>query len=44
MCDMKFVVSETAWSRCGNFNILDALKMALERLGRKNHEVLIVGA
>ncbi|NLX70653.1 MAG: 2-oxoacid ferredoxin oxidoreductase [Clostridiales bacterium] len=44
MCDMKFVTSETAWCPgCGNFNILEALRMALERLNKKPHEVLIVG-
>jgi len=44
MCDMNYSISETAWCPgCGNFSIIDALKTALEKLGKKPHEVLIVG-
>ena len=44
MCDLSFKTSETAWCPgCGDFNILDSLKAALERLGKKPHEVLVVG-
>lgn len=41
---MKYNISETAWCPgCGNFNIIEALKEALERSGKKPHEVLVVG-
>lgn len=44
MCDMKYNISETAWCPgCGNFNIIEALKEALEKSGKKPHEVLVVG-
>lgn len=44
MCEMKYNISETAWCPgCGNFNIIEALKEALEQLGKKPHEVLVVG-
>ncbi len=44
MCDLNFKISETAWCPgCGDFNILESLKDALERLGKKPHEVLVVG-
>lgn len=44
MCEMKYNISETAWCPgCGNFNIIEALKEALERSGKKPHEVLVVG-
>ncbi|MFO7296519.1 MAG: 2-oxoacid:ferredoxin oxidoreductase subunit beta, partial [Clostridia bacterium] len=44
MSNTNYVISETAWCPgCGNFNILEALKNALEILGKKPHEVLIVG-
>jgi 2-oxoglutarate ferredoxin oxidoreductase subunit beta len=40
----EFATSETAWCPgCGDFNILEALKSALEVLGKKPHDVLIVG-
>ncbi|MDF2844841.1 MAG: pyruvate ferredoxin/flavodoxin oxidoreductase, beta subunit [Herbinix sp.] len=40
----KFQTYETAWCPgCGNFNILDCLKTALEELGKEPHEVLMVG-
>jgi 2-oxoglutarate ferredoxin oxidoreductase subunit beta len=44
MSNTDYIISETAWCPgCGNFNILEALKNALEILGKKPHEVLIVG-
>ncbi|SFQ00064.1 2-oxoacid:ferredoxin oxidoreductase subunit beta [Caldicoprobacter faecalis] len=44
MSNTNYVISEAAWCPgCGNFNILEALKNALEILGKKPHEVLIVG-
>jgi len=44
MCDLKFNISETAWCPgCGDHNILESLKNALESLGKKPHEVLVVG-
>jgi len=44
MCDLKFEISETAWCPgCGDHNILECLKNALESLGKKPHEVLVVG-
>lgn len=44
MCDLKFKLSETAWCPgCGDHNILESLKNALETLGKKPHEVLVVG-
>ena len=42
MCDYQYNISETAWCPgCGNFEIIEALKSALEQLGKKPHEVLI---
>lgn len=44
MCDSNYKLSETAWCPgCGNFNIIESLKEALEKIGKKPHEVLIVG-
>jgi len=44
MSSTDYIISETAWCPgCGNFNIIEALKNALEILGKKPHEVLIVG-
>ncbi len=44
MCDLNFRISETAWCPgCGDFNIIESLKAALERLEKKPHEVLVVG-
>jgi len=44
MCDSKFCVSETAWCPgCGDISIIDCLKTALEQLGKKPDEVLVVG-
>jgi 2-oxoglutarate ferredoxin oxidoreductase subunit beta len=44
MCDLKFNISETAWCPgCGDHNIIESLKNALESLGKKPHEVLVVG-
>lgn len=44
MCDIKYSISETAWCPgCGDFNIIESLKAALEILDRKPHEVLVVG-
>jgi 2-oxoglutarate ferredoxin oxidoreductase subunit beta len=44
MCDLEYNISETAWCPgCGNFSIIQSLKAALEKLGRKPHEVLVVG-
>ena len=44
MCEMKYSISETAWCPgCGDINIIDCLKSALEQLGKKPHEVLVVG-
>ncbi len=43
MSDKKFETRETAWCPgCGNFNILDSLKTALEELGKDPYEVLMV--
>ncbi len=40
----EFKTYETAWCPgCGNFNILDCLKTALEELGKDPYEVLMVG-
>lgn len=40
---MQFSTHETAWCPgCGNFNILDCLKTALEELGKDPYEVLMV--
>lgn len=42
MCDYRYNISETAWCPgCGNFEIIAALKSALEQLGKKPHEVLL---
>lgn len=42
MCEMLYNISETAWCPgCGNFEIIAALKSALEQLGKKPHEVLL---
>ncbi len=42
MCDKEYKISETAWCPgCGNFNIIEALKDALEKLGKSPHEVLV---
>lgn len=39
-----FCTSETAWCPgCGDLNILEALKKALESIGKEPHEVLVVG-
>ncbi len=44
MCDLNYKISETAWCPgCGDFNIIESLKAALEKLEKKPHEVLIVG-
>ncbi len=44
MSNTDYIISETAWCPgCGNFSIIEALKNALEILGKKPHEVLIVG-
>jgi len=44
MCDLDYTISETAWCPgCGNFSIIQSLKDALEKLGKKPHEVLIAG-
>ncbi len=44
MCELKYSISETAWCPgCGDLNIIDCLKSALEQLGKKPHEVLVVG-
>lgn len=44
MCEYKFKTTETAWCPgCGDHNILDALRQTLENLGKKPHEVLVVG-
>lgn len=44
MCELKYNISETAWCPgCGDFNIIESLKAALERLGKKPYEVLVVG-
>lgn len=44
MSDCTFCTYETAWCPgCGDYNILDALKTALESLGKEPHEVLVVG-
>ena len=42
MCDNRFSIAEAAWCPgCGNFEIIAALKSALEQLGKKPHEVLL---
>ncbi|NLK87723.1 MAG: 2-oxoacid ferredoxin oxidoreductase [Clostridiaceae bacterium] len=44
MCEMNFQISETAWCPgCGNFDIIESLRRALEGLGKKPHEVVVVG-
>lgn len=44
MCNSEINISETAWCPgCGDFNIIESLKAALETLGKKTHEVLVVG-
>jgi 2-oxoglutarate/2-oxoacid ferredoxin oxidoreductase subunit beta len=44
MSTNTFSTFETAWCPgCGNFNILDCLKTALEELGKDPYEVLMVG-
>jgi len=44
MSNTDYIISETAWCPgCGNFSIIEALKNALEILGKKPHEVLVVG-
>lgn len=44
MGDCSISTSETAWCPgCGDINILDTLKETLNELGKKPHEVLIVG-
>lgn len=44
MCNSKFDISETAWCPgCGDFNIIESLKASLETLGKKPHEVLVIG-
>ncbi len=43
MSGSKFTTHETAWCPgCGNFNILDSLRTALEELGKDPYEVLMV--
>lgn len=43
MSNSTFSTYETAWCPgCGNFNILDSLKIALEELGKDPKEVLMV--
>lgn len=42
MYNCQYTISETAWCPgCGNFEIITALKTALEQLGKKPHEVLL---
>ena len=44
MSECSYCTFETAWCPgCGDYNILDALKMALEEIGKEPHEVLVVG-
>lgn len=44
MSSGKFCICETAWCPgCGDLSILEALREALERLGKEPHEVLAVG-
>ncbi len=44
MCNYKLSTSETAWCPgCGDLNILECLKSALETIGKQPHEVLVVG-
>ncbi len=44
MRDCDFCTTETAWCPgCGDHNILDALSTTLRKLGKKPHEVLVVG-
>ena len=43
MSEDKFTTYETAWCPgCGNFNILDCLKTALEELGKDPYEVVMM--
>ena len=40
----EYAIGPTAWCPgCGNFGIITALKKALEAMGKKPHEVLLVG-
>ena len=42
MYDYQYKIAEPAWCPgCGNFDIIAALKAALEQLGKKPHEVLL---
>lgn len=44
MSDARFCTTETAWCPgCGDINILDALKNALNTLGKEPYKVLVVG-
>ena len=44
MSGQTFELNETAWCPgCGNFAIVNALKRALEELGKKPREILLVG-
>lgn len=44
MSECDFCTTETAWCPgCGDHNILEALSNVLKKLGKKPHEVLIVG-
>lgn len=44
MSDCRFCTFETEWCPgCGDHNILDALKVALENSGKEPHKVLVVG-
>lgn len=44
MCHIKYNISETAWCPgCGDLNIIECLKSALEQSGKQPHEVLVVG-
>lgn len=44
MSECGFSLYEASWCPgCGDYNILSALKQALEELGKQPHEVLIVG-
>ncbi len=44
MCKLEYKISETAWCPgCGDLNIIECLKSALETIGKQPHEVLVVG-
>lgn len=42
--NMEYTISKTSWCPgCGNFGIISAIKRALEEMGKKPHEILLIG-